>query len=314
MKEINFKKRYTVYGLNIESEIEIEELKELEDNNANIDVNICYGKTPGHIAKELNKIEIKTRCSPITRNDIWLTVNSIANYNIKDGNNIIIDPIEGGQTKRIKSFLLGWAFGILFTQRNTIAIHGSTIVIDDSGIIIAGDSGVGKSTLSEAFKRKGYCYITDDLSVIDTKDKANPLIKPAYPLRKLCTDAMDYFGYDKELYEMTKKNARRERYKVNLDNKFLNKEVPLKSVFIINIEDVEDVKVKELKGREKIDSLMDNGYFLNVEANIGMRPEYFMQYLNIAKNINVYKLIRPIKGFTVKEQVNKIEEILVLKK
>lgn len=300
------KYKYKVYGLIIESEFQLQELYKVEDVNEEVDVNISYGKTPKDIAKELDASELRTKCCPISRGDIWVTVNEIANYNILNGDTIIVDPKEGVDFSRVKAFLLGWCFGILFTQRNIIAIHGSGILVGDKGVIIAGESGAGKSTLAEAFKIKGNSFVTDDVAVIDVNDSLYPKIKPAYSTKKLSKDVMDYFGYDIEKYKRNKKNDDRKRFIVPCDDKFINKEIPLNAVFILAVEDVEDIKVSELKGKEKIDSLMKNGYFLKVEAIQGMRPEYFKQYLNLAQKVKVYRLIRPNNGFTVEKQMEAI--------
>lgn len=46
--------------------------------------------------------------------------------------------------------------------RHTTGIHAGCVSLDGAGILLCGDSGTGKSTLSRACARAGWTYITDD--------------------------------------------------------------------------------------------------------------------------------------------------------
>lgn len=297
--------RYKVYGLNIESEIELSELIKLEDEKENIDVSISYGKVPGEIKEKINH----TTCVGISKDNICVYVKDIAIYQVTNGNRIIIDPLEDKNNVRIKSFLLGWSFGVLFVQRNTIALHGATIAKGNRAITIVGNSGSGKSSLASEFMKKGYKFLSDDVAPIENKS-VDVIIHPAYPQQKLCKDTIDNLGYDVSDFEVNRQGNERERYKVPIRDIFIDKSLPLEAIFEIEASDVDFVEIEEVKGSDKIDCFLDNIYFFSVERNSGTRKEYFKQCLDVVSKIPMYKVKRPNGKYTVGKQIELIESIL----
>ncbi|MDU2673346.1 MAG: hypothetical protein E7C49_15175 [Clostridium sp.] len=300
--------RYTVYGLNIESDIELPELVSIEHKDLgvnNIDINIHYGD----LSEAKKKISGYVVAS-VSRNDMYVSVENIALYRVVNGNEIIVDPEEGAKSDRVRSFLLGRAFGVLFVERGTVAIHGSTIIKDGKGIIIAGHSGAGKSTLSAALKQRGYKFITDDVSALNIDNYEIANIEPAYPLQKICRDTLENLGYKIDNFELSKKTDTRERYVLPSEDSFINDKFPMGAFCEIAIGDNEEVIIEEITGTEKIKSLFRNGYFVNIERNIGLRQDYLTKYIKIAKNIPFYKITRPDGKFTVNEQVELFEKVI----
>jgi hypothetical protein len=51
-------------------------------------------------------------------------------------------------------------------NRYTAPVHAGCVALDDSGVLLCGDSGAGKSSLSFACARAGWSYITDDASFL----------------------------------------------------------------------------------------------------------------------------------------------------
>lgn len=54
----------------------------------------------------------------------------------------------------------------LFMQKKMLVFHASTININDKAVLFCGDSGLGKSTISETLVKQGYKKLSDDMSVI----------------------------------------------------------------------------------------------------------------------------------------------------
>lgn len=299
--------KYRVYGLNIESEIKLEELIKIEENQCNqIDVKIIYGKTNDKIKNQVNSNSwIGTDI-----NDICVYTKDIAIYQIKNGNTIIIEPLKDKDNERIKSFLLGWSFGILLIQRKTIALHGSAISKGDKAIIISGKSKAGKSTLASAFNNKGYKFLSDDVVALDIL-KDNVLVHPAYPQKKVCKDVMKVLGYDEKNYKINKPNTERIRYKVPVTEKFEPNPCKLKAIFeIVSKEKYEKVSIEKIEGNKKIDYMLNNIYFFGVESSIGTRPEYFKKAIQLINSIPVYKIKRPADKITIEEQMDLLENEL----
>jgi hypothetical protein len=62
-------------------------------------------------------------------------------------------------------FLDSTALGCISSAHAT-AIHAGCVALDDDGVLLCGDSGAGKTTLSYACARAGWTYVTDDGSYL----------------------------------------------------------------------------------------------------------------------------------------------------
>ncbi len=56
--------------------------------------------------------------------------------------------------------------GVLLEQTCCTGVHAACVALDDSGVLLCGASGMGKSTLAYACARRGWTYITDDGSTL----------------------------------------------------------------------------------------------------------------------------------------------------
>lgn len=294
---------YTVYGLKIKSSILLEELTKIDsDDKEDIDINICFGEVDDDIRKSMSQGRVKN----YEKGYVWFSVKDVAIYKIHEGKDIIIKPYENSFIEDIKLYLLGTCLGISLIEKYNLAIHGGSIKIGDRGIIFMGDKGAGKSTLTSALRLKGYELIADDISVIDENHK----IKPGYPKQKLCEDAVDKLGYNKENFETIMVDDKI-KYIIPADNNFINSPIKLGGIYYLSVKDIENVVIEEIEGKEKLDLLMCNIYRLEIVKMLGINNEYFMKCLSVAKNIPMYKIIRPIDTFSVNDQVSLIEDMFL---
>jgi hypothetical protein len=63
---------------------------------------------------------------------------------------------------------------ILLEQTCCTGLHGACVAWEGSGVLLCGESGMGKSTLAYACARRGWTYVTDDGSTLlwDRRDRA----------------------------------------------------------------------------------------------------------------------------------------------
>ena len=290
---------YKLYGLNIESEVECNEL--IKSEKSNDDIKISFGKVPENIKKLIKKDWFGYTTDKI----MWLYIEDVAIYYIFNGTNIIIEKQQDNvDMYDIKAYLLGTALGIILIQRNSIAIHGGTILIDNKAITIVGDSGAGKSTLTSALRIKGYPFMADDVSVL-SDNKVNF----SYPQQKLCRDAMKKLGYDIKNYNMIDDD--REKFAIPVKDNFIMELNKLNAIFEIAVTDSnEEVSFEEIKGSEKLNVFLKNVYRIEVAKIVGINPIYFKKCLDIVSDINMYRIKRPDGKFSVSNQIELIENIV----
>ena len=292
---------YYVYGLNIKSEIEIEEFVKLDDINDEDVVSISYGKMSDEIKEEIKQ----GKRIKLGNNKIWFHINDIATYCVTDGNKIEVELCDNADMKLMKIYVMCSCLGFIMIQKKMVAIHGGVIEMDDKAVIFTGDRGAGKSTLTTALRERGYKFISDDVAGIKI-DKV-PYVMPGFPYQKLCESAMDKFGYDKERYTsfMSDKEV---KYVVPALDEFVYEGRELVTIVKLTVGDVEEVTIEELRGSEKLNNIIENIYRGEYIKHLGkMDPIYFKQCIDIAKNIRFFKITRPANKFTVDNQIQLIE-------
>lgn len=297
---------YKVYGLIVESDIEIPELLSIDNNVNKIDIKITKDKIPNKVIEKIPSYS----WFKYDVNSMVFTVKNIGSFYIYDGKNIVVQPSENADKQGIKTFILGTSFGMILLQRNEVAIHGGSILIGENAIILTGQSGAGKSTLTNAFRQYKYPFMADDVSsTIELQDEI--FIEPAYPQQKICRDAMEKMGYRVEDFKLIDEG--REKYVIPTHKSFIKEKRKLQAIFEIEPYDGEEVKIEEVSGGEKMKTILRNIYRIEIIASHGIPPAYFKKVINIAKNTLVFRIKRPRDQFSVDRQIELIERNLMLK-
>ncbi|MEG2018752.1 MAG: hypothetical protein RR128_09880 [Clostridium sp.] len=297
---------YKVYGINIDSQIEIPEFPSNKKNINNKKVDLILGKASDSIKEEINK---GSRIS-VTRDNIWFHAEGVATYMINNGNEVIVEPCENYDEKLLKVYIMGSVMGFLLLQQQVLAIHGGTTVINDKAVIFTGDRGAGKSTLTTALGEKGYKFLADDVAAIRIDEV--PQVNPGFPYHKLCEDAVDKMNYDKEKLTHFRGDGKVKYLVPDLEG-FSENQFPLKALFEISVGDVDSVQLEEVYGQKKFYKLLNNIYRNEYMSRMGeIPPMYFKQCMEVAKSIKCYTLIRPKDKFTVEEQIRRVEEVLAV--
>lgn len=297
-------KNYRIYGLNIKSDIDIPEFIVDDTIENNIQVNISYGKMPSNIKKDILNGENKG----FSKEYIWFHIENVATYTIINGNEIKVEPCENSNGDLLKIYLMCSCLGFIMLQRDMVAIHGGTVVVDNNAVLFTGDRGAGKSTITSALRSNGYKFIADD--VASTYINKKPFVVHGFPYQKLCEDAVVKLGYDKNLYESFMGDGQL-KYLIPAHKSFVEEDTVLQAIIELTIGDIKEVKIEEVRGTEKLSKIIKNIYRIEYIDKIGgLTPKMFKQCLEIAKYIKFYKIIRPRDGFTVNKQIELIEEVL----
>ena len=296
---------YRVYGLNIESKIEVPEF-EVIDSNSDIDVKLSFGV----VNEEIIDLITQGHRAKYEKQDMWFYIEDVAIFHIYNGDTVTIEPMGDKNNKMIKLYIMGSVMGMILLQRNMVAIHGGGIVIDGKGCIFTGQKGAGKSTITTALRNKGYKFIADDVCSINIGETNT--IHHGFGYQKLCEDAMEKLGYNLDEFEPFRGDLNVNKYIVPAFDEFTKEEVPLEAVFELAVGDVDEVKIEEILGANKMNKLIENVFRIEMLTYAGgMEPKYFKQCLDIAKSTKMYRITRPKDVFSVKEQIRLIREVLL---
>lgn len=293
---------YRVYGLNIKSDIKIDEFAEIEKND-NIDINVKYDEPPEELIHRFTG-----ECSYFKAKDKFVfDIGGIGTYCIFNGNLITYKPYQNADSYYVKIFITCSCMGAVMIQRNKLAIHGGTVEMNNKAVIVTGDKGAGKSSLTIGLRKKGYKFISDDIAAIDFKDN-QIVVNPGAPFQKLCEDAAINMGYNIKDY-FSFMSDEQIKYVIPAEEDYKKSDTELGAIFEIEKGDVSEVIIQEITSSNKLGKIIDNLYRREFLEDLGgMKPELFKKCVMLSKGIKYYKITRPLNGFTVDRQIQLIEQ------
>lgn len=318
--------RYYIYGMHIESDIEIPEAlvdtgkacaetgeayadsSEISADSSETYAEVCFRLAP---MPEPERSELLTK--PVDQftikkiqDGVVFRIADVADYYVtKDF--ITVEVRENAIPNDVKCFLLGSACGFMLFLRGMVAIHGGGICHNGKGIVITGESGAGKSTVSNALRELGYEFLADDVCVIDTHNETR--INLAYPQQKLCRDAALNKGYS--LDDLIYINESRDKFAVRLQDGYKKDGEVFSYLFEIVLTDEEQVSITRLKGYDALQAVIRNVYRGRESASIfGTNPLYMKSVVTITKNVEIYQIKRPKDGDTLDYIVGEVDRIV----
>ena len=290
---------YHIFGMEIESPIPFLTMPE---STGTPDITIKYGTVPHGIIDAKIK-GIRYQAGP---EELFFKVDNVASFYVAKGSEIIIERHPEAIDQEVLLFLMGSAMGALLHQRNILPLHGSAIDIGGKGIIFAGPSGVGKSTIAAGFQKKGYQLLADDVCAVTALNGAVPCIIPGFPTLKLWADTLHKLEEDKLALNRVRQDEDFEKYFFPF-HESSSRQLPVKSVFILGTTNTDEFDISELKGQEKLDPLLNNTYRPAFLEGLGGKKEHFKQCAAVSANASVFKITRPQEGFKLDELITFVE-------
>ena len=276
---------YELYGQRVKSELflaEAEPLAEFTDYDVLIDI----GPPPDWV-----RTLCKTQYDYLTEEVMWFYLEELLLFYVEHGNHIRIykeDPAI--QDITISSYLNGSAFSLLLMQKKIIPIHGSALSYKDKACIISGPSGSGKSSTAMELMKKDFLFMADDIAAITMTKEHGPILHPGPPWQKMCGNQLS--PEEKDAYLFIDEN--RDKYARRLQSSYEKRSLPPVALFIILKEEREDLLIQKLQGVEKLHALTHNLYRGDIYHRFGVSPERMQFFLNLAKSMEIYHILRPM--------------------
>ena len=290
---------YTAYGLGIDSCIVLPEL-----------------------IAGANKIDLTIRCDRIVDKPIeankefyyWrsdcetgLHWQELGTFLIREGKEIVIDPIPRVNERDLHPALLGACMAVALHQKGYLILHASAVKLKDRAIAFIGNKGWGKSTIASAFIDRGYEFITDDVLAVDLS-RDRPLVYPSFPQLKLCPDTILAMGQNPETLPriMSKINKRQYKSSQNFDPN----PVTLQSIFLLN--KAAELKISQIAAKDSILPLLAHSYgarFGKDLLHLG-EAEHFLQCSKLANQAGIYSLQRPSNISLLADTVDLVRQFM----
>jgi len=113
-----------------------------------------------------------------------LHVEEVGDFYACDGNRVEFSPAKGSDPDWVNLYLNGQVLVALLHQRRIINFHASSFIHEGRGVMILGETGAGKSSLTASFTLNGAGFLSDDLTPVIFRE-SKPLVWPLHRTIKL---------------------------------------------------------------------------------------------------------------------------------
>jgi hypothetical protein len=277
---------YTAYGLKIQSALQLPELVPIAPTHP--DLTLQWGKVDRtSMRNHYEGMDIYT--TPEFAAFFWEEVGCIS---IREGREVIVDPMPGVEERLMRLPLLGIAFAVVLHQRGFFELHGSAVEIDGQAAVFMAGKGWGKSTLAATLYSRGHELITDDLVAIRF-EQGKPVVVPAFPQLKLLPDAAAFaLGDDPDTLPCLAAGYEK-RARLGLD-RFAQKPLPLQGIY--QLDKGAELALVPLPPQEATRQLVANSFIARCASPLLTGDgaiQHFHDCMNVMKQVPIYRLERP---------------------
>lgn len=210
---------------------------------------------------------------------VELEIEGIARYHIVGGTSIEVrvDPESDRETAWF--FLKATPFGILILQRGELPLHAAALVPPggNRALLVAGESGAGKSTTSAILVQAGWTLLNDDISRIVFPD-GSPMVCPGFQSLKLNADSLALLGMDKDSAPRTR--GFKEKYYWHVQGG--RSPCPVGAMVVLDDPDADPTDPVRLGGMSVFQELYRQTFRPYLVVPLGCQREHFRQVGNLA--------------------------------
>lgn len=293
---------YRLYCTDILSDMELYQPR-VGDGNPDPDntITIREGKMP-------EEYKFDRDCYSYIKPDCCYLSNSICYLYIPDGNTLIYEKKPDHDYKNLANYLLGWGISMVFYRRVTAIIHCSALYNDKGAILISGQSGAGKSTVTTGLLDKGLKFLADDTSAVTVRG-TEAYATPCYPYRKLCRDVV--VARNLNIDDLLYIDEDKDKFMVPWTDFFPDYPIKVAALFYVELsQEDSEVRIEEITGFAKM-SYIYGSLFLSRLLRPGDQDKFLFQMcLSLAGSIKVFRVTRPIERDTREELPNVIYDTI----
>jgi hypothetical protein len=239
----------------------------------------------------------------VNRSEALIDVPNIARYRISQGDMIVIDPYPAADNLSIRLFLLSSVLGTLFHQRRALPLRASSVATPNGAVVIAGQSGIGKSTLAAVLDARGWGLLSDDITLVRLNDAGQPLIVPGYPQIGLWKDVVEELG----LPATNRLRPSLEKYALPAAH-FHAEPLPLKAIYTLAAVNRDELTLTPIEGLMALPHLLHYIYGEHLGRAIGAMAAHWETAGAIAGAARVAQVTRPVQSGRLDQLVALIEE------
>jgi hypothetical protein len=309
--------RYTMYGLTVESDIQLPTLGNNALPHGRSDV--VFRRIVSHVAPEIPAdaaLIAELRCHAVchagsiysrvyrSNGATWVVNPGVATcYLNPTGDRVEVFPDPTAGERALGLLLAGQVSTLLLQHRGRICLHASAVLTDTGVVGFTGGQGQGKSTMAASFLQRGAALVTDDiLTLLRNADRVEAA--PGLPMMKLWQQSVR--GTLQLDHELPNVRPEIDKKLLSLDGRYSHAPGPalLRAIYVLERYEAGSMSTtssRPLLGRELMGTLLNNTshYEFLLPADIG---RLLGAYAHLARLVSI-KVLRYPNGFDYQDAV-----------
>ncbi len=280
---------YTVYGLQIESEIEF---PDLPGGNGSQDIIYRLASSHGDVLVNMSAWEVVNRKLAVLR------VVGVGTFRMIEGRSVevIVEPqVDMGL---VRAYLLGTLMSCLLYQRGWLVLHASAVQVGTSAVAFLGRSGWGKSSAAAALAARGHRLLTDDTAPVGLGRAAT--ILAGVPQLKIDPSVATVLGFEeRSLIPLCEGEPKRV---LRLSGDTICQPVPIQCLYFLG----GGVGIREMGAADRVIQLIRNSY--PTQLGEPGDAEHLAKCGRLAKEVAMFRLGRGADLSTLPDLARTVEE------
>jgi len=297
---INGRYSYYGYGLRISSDIELPLPK--ADRDGNFDAHITFGEIPEHI-----ECERKISSYSISQDTFVLNFKNAKMF-AGSGQELIIEFPENEKFNKDDTvpFILSSCIGALLHQRNTLALHASSVMTKNGAVIFIGTSSSGKSTLAAVLKQKGYSVLSDDICPIDITG-TRAVMYPSGENLQIWKDIFSALKIPPEFLRKIRPSI--EKYYYSHANPEFKEPVNISAIYLLNPSNEGLYEIRDkFSGNQKLNILKNHICCKNFAKEMFIENKYYKKLKQLSGTVPLKEFVKPNNEFNTEKLADILEK------
>ena len=192
----------------------------------------------------------------MNQDEFAMQVEGVGQFYARDGREVEYAPAPGASQASLELYLNGSVYGAILHQRKILPLHGSSFIVDGKGILVCGEAGAGKSSVTASFVLDGAIFLTDDVTPVVMREDV-PCILALSDRIKLWKDTLEQLKLPAE--GLSRIDSSTEKYYFPMANG-IEDSFSLDTVFMLSISEDPGIEFSEVNGAEKFLALRNEIY------------------------------------------------------
>ncbi len=225
-----------------------------------------------------------------------LRFHGLADFRLDPDGLIECCPVVGAPGETIRHLLLDQVLPMALAQKGRIVLHGGAVQTAREAIVILGESGWGKSTLTAALAQAGCRFLTDDCLLLEERGEQY-YCAPSYPSIRLWPDSVtSLFGDGGRSSPVAHYSDKRRLDASDFGFTHAHEAVPLWRLYALASPEeavgAETTVISPLSGRSALMKLTESSFLLDPTDRL-LLARRFHAFGRLAASVTMKKLIVP---------------------